>query len=96
VQDIDLATGGDGEFRWSSYPGETVDLAVMKQRIIDRAITTPTPAADGDILRRALHILETTGISYFVNKRQGRPNWEATRDEVMVVCAGLRAALGED
>jgi hypothetical protein len=36
VQDIDLATGGDGEFKGSTIPGETVDVQVMKQRIIDR------------------------------------------------------------
>lgn len=36
VQDIDLATGGDGEFRGSAIPGRTVDVPTMKQRIIDR------------------------------------------------------------
>lgn len=36
IQDLDLATGGDGEFRGSTIPGRTVDVPVMKQRIIDR------------------------------------------------------------
>lgn len=36
VQEIDLATGGDGEFFGSTFPGETVDVPVMKQRIVDR------------------------------------------------------------
>ena len=56
----------------------------------------PAPRADDALLRRALHILETTGISYFVNKGQGRPNWEAARDEVGAVCDGLRAALASE
>lgn len=36
IQDLDLATGGDGEFRGSTFPGETVGVPVMKSRIIDR------------------------------------------------------------
>lgn len=36
VQDLDLATGGDGEFKGSTIPGETVDVPAMKARIIDR------------------------------------------------------------
>lgn len=36
IQELDLATGGDGEFRGSTFPGETVDVPVMKSRIIER------------------------------------------------------------
>jgi hypothetical protein len=35
IQDLDVATGGDGEF-YGSSDGGTVDVPVMKQRIIDR------------------------------------------------------------
>lgn len=41
VQDIDLATGGDGEFKGSTFPGETVDVPVMKARIVER-LALPT------------------------------------------------------
>lgn len=37
VQEIDVATGGDGEFVASTFPGATVDVEAMKRRIIDRA-----------------------------------------------------------
>lgn len=33
VQDIDLATGGDGEFKGSTLPGGTVDVPAMRDRI---------------------------------------------------------------
>ena len=36
IQELDLATGGDGEFYGSTFPGETVDVSVMQQRIIAR------------------------------------------------------------
>ena len=36
IQDLDLATGGDGEFQGSTIPGQTIDVPAMKQRIIDR------------------------------------------------------------
>jgi hypothetical protein len=36
VQEIDVATGGDGEFYGSTLPGRGVDAAAMKQRIVDR------------------------------------------------------------
>lgn len=47
VQDIDLATGGDGEYRGSTFAGETVDMPVMKARIIERfsALTPPIAGA---------------------------------------------------
>lgn len=48
VQDIDKATGGDGEYKGSTFPGETVDVPVMRQRIIDRLSASPSPPkADG-------------------------------------------------
>lgn len=50
VQDIDLATGGDGEFKGSTN-GETVDVKVMKQRIIDR-FATNTSAGGTDVDQR--------------------------------------------
>lgn len=40
IQEIDVATGGDGEYRWSNDPDRCVDERVMKQRIIER-FTTP-------------------------------------------------------
>jgi hypothetical protein len=36
IQDLDIATGGDGEFKGSTIPGATVDVPAMKQRIIAR------------------------------------------------------------
>ena len=36
IQDIDIATGGDGEFRGSTIPDETVDVPAMKARVIER------------------------------------------------------------
>jgi hypothetical protein len=36
IQDLDIATGGDGEFKGSTFPGETVDVLAMKARIVDR------------------------------------------------------------
>lgn len=36
IQELDLATGGDGEFKGSTLPGGTVDIPAMKQRIISR------------------------------------------------------------
>ncbi len=48
VQELDEATGGDGVFFGSTFPGETVDERVMKQRIIDRfaALAASQPAPD--------------------------------------------------
>ncbi len=36
LQLIDVRTGGDGEYRGSTIPGETVDDKVMERRIIER------------------------------------------------------------
>lgn len=36
IQDLDIATGGDGEFKGSTLPGGTVDVPTMKARIIER------------------------------------------------------------
>ena len=36
IQDLDIATGGDGEFKGSTLPGGTVDVPAMKARIIER------------------------------------------------------------
>lgn len=36
IQDLDIATGGDGEFKGSAIPSETVDVPAMKARIIAR------------------------------------------------------------
>lgn len=36
VQDFDIATGGDGEFKGSTIPGGTVDVPAMKARVLDR------------------------------------------------------------
>lgn len=40
VQDLDLATGGDGEFKGSTLPGGTVDVPAMKERIVERFTKT--------------------------------------------------------
>jgi len=45
VQDFDLATGGDGEFKGSTIPGETVDVPAMKARVLER-LTRETARAD--------------------------------------------------
>jgi len=34
IQDLDLATGGDGEFKGSTIPGQTVDVPAMKARAL--------------------------------------------------------------
>lgn len=39
VQDFDLATGGDGEFKGSTIPGGTVDVRAMKERTLARILT---------------------------------------------------------
>jgi len=44
IQELDLATGGDGEFKGSTFPGETVDVPVMKARIIERFTPQPLEA----------------------------------------------------
>jgi hypothetical protein len=49
VQDIDIATGGDGEFRGSTFPGETVDVPAMKARIIERCRTPALLPHDGKV-----------------------------------------------
>lgn len=36
IQTLDLATGGDGEFRGSTIPGQTVDVPAMQSRVLDR------------------------------------------------------------
>lgn len=41
IQDLDIATGGDGEFKGSTIPGCTVDAPGMKARIVGRANTAP-------------------------------------------------------
>lgn len=50
IQDLDIATGGDGEFRGSTIPGRAVDVPTMKARIIERcAPAAPTTGlADGE------------------------------------------------
>jgi hypothetical protein len=58
VQDLDLATGGDGEFRASSDPERFVDLPIMKQRVIARFTNAHPPAAQDDRLRIAVEALE--------------------------------------
>lgn len=41
IQDLDIATGGDGEFKGSTIPGGTVDVPAMKARIVGRTTTAP-------------------------------------------------------
>lgn len=47
IQDLDLATGGDGEFKGSTIPGGTVDVPAMKARIIERLAALP-PEPEGE------------------------------------------------
>jgi len=58
VQDLDLATGGDGEFRSSTIAGETVDVQAMKKRIIGRICdahpSAPTAVPDATAQRKAI------------------------------------------
>jgi hypothetical protein len=39
VQDVDLATGGDGEYKGSTLPGGTVDVPAMLDRVLERFIS---------------------------------------------------------
>ena len=59
VQDIDIATGGDGEFFASTCEG-SVDVQIMKQRIIDRVSTL---TAENERLREALNAAEKAVIN---------------------------------
>lgn len=47
VQDFDLATGGDGEFKATTHDG-AIDMPVMRQRVLDRfaPLSAPLPAPD--------------------------------------------------
>lgn len=36
VQDLDIETGGDGEYKGSTIPGQTVDVPAMFKRIVER------------------------------------------------------------
>ncbi len=47
VQDIDIATGGDGEYKGSTLPGGTVDVPAMLGRVIERFI--PQSALDAAV-----------------------------------------------
>lgn len=51
IQDLDLATGGDGEFRGSTDPTRCVDMEAMKARIIKRF--TPSQQAGTGVIRAA-------------------------------------------
>ena len=55
IQTLDLATGGDGEFKGSTIPGATVDVPAMQSRIIARfhSQSAPQPAIPADV-REAL------------------------------------------
>lgn len=55
VQDFDLATGGDGEFKGSTIPGETVDVPAMKARTIARfeRLRSQLVRAKGEITKLA-------------------------------------------
>lgn len=44
VQDIDLLTGGDGEYKATTHDG-IIDMPVMKARIIERFTAPPEPVA---------------------------------------------------
>ncbi|MCG7507105.1 hypothetical protein [Mesorhizobium retamae] len=65
IQTLDLATGGDGEFRGSTIPGRTVDVPTMQQRIIDRfAALSGAPAgwqAVADILSERKRQVDAEG-----------------------------------
>lgn len=72
IQDLDLATGGDGEFKGSTIPGCTVDVPAMKARIVGR--TTAPPADAG--MREALEQLRKEADSAycrFLDKMSSKP-----------------------
>jgi hypothetical protein len=56
IQDLDVATGGDGEFFGSTAPGQTVDVPAMKRRIIERC--TAEADAWNDALEAAAAIFD--------------------------------------
>lgn len=103
VQDIDLATGGDGEFRGSALPGGTVDVPTMKARIISRICDAQSYAdlrASGGIFPEAYvsrtdesgWLIEKYGppVYYFVTSGDYDDHW--TRD----AGSALRFARQED
>lgn len=46
IQKLDVLTGGDGEFRGSTFPGETVDVPVMEDRIVARLNSQPVTVSE--------------------------------------------------
>lgn len=88
IQELDLATGGDGEFRGSTFPGETVDVPVMRQRIIDRAITTPAKADDSRD-EAARRVIATRGSNDV-------PGFDACVNAEMEAIGQERAAKADD
>jgi len=65
VQDFDLATGGDGEFKGSTVPGQTVDVGAMKERVLMRFSMLDGDKARLDFLDEANRRLNAyTGSSY--------------------------------
>lgn len=83
IQEIDLATGGDGEFKATTDQG-VIDVPVMKRRLIDRFSQQP---AD-DKLAKAVEALEKavwslSSFGQLVADEEGG-NTEGLDDEVIV------------
>lgn len=55
IQDLDLATGGDGEFKGSTIPGQTVDVPAMKARVLAELATLRTERDDALALAAKLN-----------------------------------------
>jgi hypothetical protein len=75
VQEIDLATGGDGEFKGSTSPGETVDVPAMKARIIQRCYSPDTGAQP--VTREAVKAAIRKGLTDNLYDLTNARKWDA-------------------
>jgi len=69
VQDIDLATGGDGEYKGGLGDAQTVDMEVMRQRIIDRFKYAHPPAGVGESVWQLWRWYDHFNDCYYDNPR---------------------------
>src|SRR5687767_2305854 len=98
IQDLDIATGGDGEFRASSIPGRTVDVAVMKQRVIERAQSVLAPdewvTVWAALRSRAHSLREMAGEPHTISSNT-RAQWYAEAVRLDVIVQKLATAMGQ-
>lgn len=85
VQDIDLATGGDGEFKGSTIPGATVDVPAMKQRVIDRFVANAS--AEARLREKTLSLLGE------IQAADESNTWSSNRNSIVKRAGWLAEAL---